>query len=193
LGHGGLVQTLGLNITHYALPALIAGAVFAPLARSQLLHQPVLRFAAVTLVGWGWLLTAAVAAQTGLVKLGRTDWPVSWAGWWAADPALVLGLLIVAAGLAVAERRLEKAPAFPVGLLLGGLTAWATVGLTVLSLRFGGTSTVADKAELVLLLHVPVVAVEAVGVGFVVAYLNRAKPEWLAGHSGNTSANGTSH
>lgn len=197
LGHGGLVQTLGLNIAHYALPAVLAGAAFPPLLRSRVLHQPAPRFLAVTLVGWGWLLTAAVAVQTSWVKLGRGDWPDGWAGWWAADPILAGGLLAVAAGFALFERRLEADPAFPVGLLLGALTAWATVGLTVLSLRFGGTATVADKAELVLLLHVPVVAVEAVGVGFVVAYLNRAKPEWLAGGqpagSGNTSANGTSH
>ena len=75
------------------------------------------------------------------------------------------------------------------GAAVGGLTAGASVLLNAGVLLLGGTPGVGERrvVGLVLLAHLPVVAVEAVVTGFAVAAVQRA-----AG-SGNTSGNGVSH
>jgi ABC-type Co2+ transport system permease subunit len=97
--------------------------------------------------------------------------------------ATVVGLTVAAGLLAFLERRLERNPDFPLGLLLGAVTGYATVWLNCLVLWAGGVPEVQATAGVILLAHLPVVAVESVGVGFVVAYLGRAMPEWLGERS----------
>jgi cobalt/nickel transport system permease protein len=196
-GHGGLT-VLGVNIAVYSLPAVAAGLGCGPLRRSGLMRVPAARFAlvfvttviilaaAATAVQWlRWRLTGAVEAFPGP------------GGWWVADPAVVAALAVVAAGLALAERWLEADPEFAVGLLLGAGTGLATVGLNALVLAVGGVQAVRPVAAVALLANLPVVVVEAVAVGFVVAFLAKARPEWVGGQpaagAGKTSSNGTSH
>ena len=81
---------------------------------------------------------------------------------------------------------------------LGAATALATVALNAVVLSLGGDESVRNLAEVVFLANLPVVVVESVAVGFVVAYLAKAKPEWIGGRaqtvgSGKISSNGISH
>ena len=195
--HGGRV-VLGVNVAVCGLPAMLAGAAFRPLRTSALLHRPPVRFVAVVAAVLLWEVTATVAAQWAWGRtFGDSELSPDPAGWWVAHPVVLAALLLAAAAAAWAERRLEADPDFALGLLLGAATAYATVGLNCAALVFGGLPGVPVAAGVILLMHLPVIAVEAVGVGFVVAFLAKAKPEWVGGHepsgSGNTSSNGTSH
>lgn len=101
-------------------------------------------------------------------------------------------------------------PAFAAGLIVGAGTAAVTVLLNAVALYYGSVDASGWLAGTSLLLHLPVIAVEGVGVGFVCRVLAKGKPEWLgvspltpdpapAGgkgdttQAGNTSSNGTSH
>lgn len=196
-GHGGLT-TLGVNVSVYALPALVAGVLCGPVRRSGFVRVAGVRFALVTLTAVVSGGVAVVAAQRGLARLlpESVAFPTL-AATWIADPVVLCGVLVFGLLIAAAERRLEADPEFAVGVLLGAGTAFTTVGLNCVVLALGGRDEVSGLAEVVLLAHLPVILVEAVTVGFVVAYLARARPEWVGGAylpgSGNTSSNGTSH
>lgn len=105
-------------------------------------------------------------------------------------------------------------PAFTAGVIVGGGAAALTVLLNAVALYFG-TNVEGDEprawiAGTSLLLHLPVIAVEAVGVGFACRVLAKGKPEWLGvvsltpdpspargeidtTQAGKISSNGTSH
>lgn len=74
--------------------------------------------------------------------------------------------------------------AFARGAILGASAAAGAVGLNFLALLFGGEEDWRTLARLVLLAHVPVVAVEALLLGVVVSYLERVKPEMLGAAGG---------
>lgn len=192
--HGGLT-TLGINVTVYSIPALLAGIVFPLARRSGWLLVPSVRFVAVAGSTVVWLVTAVLAAQWLRCKLAGSTFPTDPTDWWVGVPAVAGAILAGGVVLSVVERRIERDPNFALGLLLGMATAYTTVGLNCLVLVAGGKEEVRDLAGVVVLAHLPVVVVESVGVGFVVAFLAKAKPEWLAGYSlsGTTSSNGTSH
>lgn len=93
-------------------------------------------------------------------------------------------------------RRTGRVPDFALGCGLGGVVGFTTAAATALSLWVFGRDLGDVFPWVVLAANLPVVAVEAVGVGVIVAYLGKVKPEWLGGGhfpSGNTSSNGTSH
>ncbi|OWK47390.1 CbiM family transporter [Fimbriiglobus ruber] len=179
-GHGGF-YVLGVNVCVSAVPALIAGIAFAPLHRLGLLQRKPVRFAATTAIALVWLATAVVALQwvRSRMQTNSSPFPDDPALWWVADPWVAVSLIVAAAVVGRAERWLEADPEFPIGLLLGAATAYATVGLNCFVLWAGGKQEVRGLAGLVLLAHLPIVALEAIGVGFVVAFLAKAKPEWL--------------
>lgn len=107
-------------------------------------------------------------------------------------PALLGGILF---RLAMPTRRV---PTFVLGVLLGLVTGIATLALCVLALVVGGMRDWGLLPWAIVAANLPVVGVEAVGMGIVVSYLERAKPEWLGidapqSSSGNTSSNGISH
>jgi hypothetical protein len=139
-----------------------------------------------------WILTSLTG---GIERF--TDDPRKW---WLAEPALASAILLCSVVAALAERWLETDPEFAIGLLLGGTTAFATVGLNVLWLAIAGLPAVRPIAGVALFANLPVVVVEAMGVGFVLAFLAKARPDWVGGpvdhadsDSGSTSSNGTSH
>ncbi len=88
--------------------------------------------------------------------------------------------------------------AFPVGVALGCLVSNATVLANGAVVWFGMADGGKTAAVTVVLFHLPVIAVESIGTGVLMAYLAVVKPEWVGlayPHSatGVTSANGTSH
>jgi hypothetical protein len=179
---------------------MLCGLVCGPLRRSGLVRIPPVRFTLVFLAAIVLLATAVLVAQWLQVALtsGRGRFPADPSEWWVCHPVVVAAVVLGAVVAAVAERWIEADPEFAVGLLLGGATAYATVGLNVLWLAVAGLPAVRPMAGVALFINLPVVLVEAVGVGFVLAFLAKARPEWVGGpvnHSGagNTSSNGTSH
>src|SRR5205823_3017299 len=89
-----------------------------------------------------------------------------------------LALSFLAAG---AERRLDNAPEFPLGLLVGMGTVLATTALNALVLLWGGAEDWHTIVLLVFVAHLPIAVIEGVVLGFTVGFLARVKPEMLGG------------
>ena len=114
----------------------------------------------------------------------------------------VMGLpAIIAFGLfAYARRFIRRSPrlAIAVGAGIGFVTSSLTVAINGLIIWFGLENGGRESAMAVMLLHLPVIAVETAGTGVIVAYLAKVKPDWLKlavdqPSTGVTSSNGTSH
>lgn len=78
-------------------------------------------------------------------------------------------------------RRLKWLPDFALGCVFGALTATLTVVLNYIVLLTAGQEDWRTLANLVFVAHLPIIAVEAIGVGFTVQYLGKVKPEWVGG------------
>ncbi len=178
-GHGGW-NTLGVNFVVYTLPTLGVRPLLRAAVGSATLRRPAVRFAVSFLAAAVLLSTLAVACQWAWCRFGsRECLPPFGKAWWLAWPSVIVGIVVASALLAWLERRLERDPVYPLGLWLGGGVAYLTVALNVAVLAFGGREGLRDVAGVVFLANLPVVVLEAVAMGFVLAYLHRAKPEWL--------------
>ena len=115
-------------------------------------------------VGLGW--QAFLFAHGGVVSLGVNivDYAV---------PAVLGGVLFRAI------RRTRRVSDFLLGVLLGGGVGLATVAMTAANLWLAGRSIGSVFPWVVFAANLPVVAIEALGVGVIVRYLGRVKPEWL--------------
>lgn len=176
--HGGR-STLGVNCVVIALPALAAGFAFPRLRRSQLLHTPWVRSGFVLVLVGIWLALCVDATQIVIDRVRGDGIIKELAHSWLTDATILLAIGIVAAVVAVAERRLESDPDFALGLLLGSSTVAASVVLKMTVLWLGGEGDWRALASGELVVHTPVIVVEGVGVGFAVRVLSRSKPEWL--------------
>ena len=116
-------------------------------------------------VAVGLLLQAWLLQHGGLTTIGLN-------GCIVAVPA-------VAAGWCHPVLKRLGVGAFARGVLLGGGAVAATVALNFLLLLLAGKESWDTLAKLVLLAHVPVVILEGLLLGVVVAYLEKVKPEML--------------
>ncbi|MFY7951469.1 MAG: energy-coupling factor ABC transporter permease [Armatimonadaceae bacterium] len=91
---------------------------------------------------------------------------------------LVLTLPALLAGITF-RTLFQLLPAFAAGVLVGGGTAALTVLIHATVLYVGSVDATGFAAGVSLLAHLPVIALEAVGVGFACRVLAKAKPEWL--------------
>jgi cobalt/nickel transport system permease protein len=124
----------------------------------------------------GLLLQYLLLAHGGLTTLGLN--------------ACIVGIPAVIAGWCYpALRKLGLKP-FARGLLLGAGAAALAVTLNFLLLLFCGKEDWSTLAKLVLLAHIPVVIVEGLMLGVIVRYLEKVKPEMLAGASPPAAAGG---
>ena len=178
-GHGGW-GTLGVNFVVYTLPTLGVRPLLRAAVGSSILRRPGVRFVGSFAAAVLLLATLVVACQWAWCRFGlRESLPATLEESWLLLPEVLAGILAGSAALAWLERRLERDPVYPVGLWLGGGVAYLTVALNVFVLAFGGREGIRDVAGVVFLANLPVIVVEAVAMGFVLAYLHRAKPEWL--------------
>jgi ABC-type Co2+ transport system permease subunit len=204
IGHGGF-STLGVNSCVMVLPALLAWQIFAALQRMPWIRRPGFRSGLVVVSALAWCLSlvygltllAAGSPLAGILDRAYAllPHPVAylpqtpttehqWAAYLAFHP-VTLAAAVVLAGLAAwGERRLENAPEFPLGLLVGEVAVLATAGLNCLVLAYGhlpdgDQETWATLAEVVFLAHLPIAVVEGVILGFTVGFLARVKPEML--------------
>jgi cobalt/nickel transport system permease protein len=179
LGHGG-VTALGVNACVLTIPALFSWLLFRALNRLPGLTQPIVRAVLVAASCALWFVSAVLAVT--LLFLG----PASDPGMVAAYALAVLGNPLTLIGAAAfggiaawLERWLENAPEFPLGLLVGEIAVLLTVTLNVGVLIAGGQGFGATPPLLLLMLHVPIAAIEGVVLGFAVGFLAKVKPELL--------------
>jgi cobalt/nickel transport system permease protein len=182
LGHGGFT-TVGVNTCVMAVPALLAGWLFAGLRRVSWLRHGAARAGVVAVAAAGLLFGLTFAAV-----VVATNPPGRWLGpdvafAWRVISSPRAAACVAVAALAVAwtERRLDSAPEFALGLLVGATTVLLTVTLNALVLLWGGAEDWRGIVALVFAAHLPVVLIEAVVLGFAVSFLARVKPEMLGG------------
>jgi cobalt/nickel transport system permease protein len=182
IGHGGL-SALGVNSCVMTIPALLAWLVFAILARVAWNRRPGLRALLVGASVLVWVLSLVYG-----VTLIVTNWhnPLSAldpgpANRMVGHPTTLLSALGLAGLAAWGEQRLENAPEFPLGLVVGELAVLATAVLNALVLKWGGQEDWSALVLLTVLPHVVIALVEGIILGFAVGFLARVKPDLLHG------------
>jgi cobalt/nickel transport system permease protein len=103
--------------------------------------------------------------------------------------ACIVGIPAVIAGWCYPILRRLGLSAFTRGVILGASAAAGAVTLNFFVLLLAGKEDWSTLAKLVLLAHVPVVLIEGAMLGVIVRYLEKVKPEMLAGER-QSSASG---
>jgi cobalt/nickel transport system permease protein len=190
IAHGGF-STIGVNACVQAVPALTAGWLFhalraLPWAEHRLFRGAVVAGSAVV---WGGCLVFGVAAlwTNPLGEVARVNGQAAVVSALSLGPAwdvlrhpvTLAALGLFALGCAFAERRMENAPEFPLGMLVGVYCVLATTALAGATLLLDGASTWATVVKLMFLAHLPLAVVEGLILGCVVSFLARVKPGLL--------------
>jgi cobalt/nickel transport system permease protein len=182
LGHGGFT-TLGINSCILTLPALLAWGMFCGLHRVSYLGRPWFRALLVAVPAFVWTLSLVYS----VVLLGTNRFTeletlnLAPANAVAIYPVTLSAALLLAVCSAWLEHRLENAPEFPLGLLVGGMAVLATTLLNCLILLWGGQEDWHTLALLVFVAHLPIAVIEGIVLGFAVGFLAKVKPEMLGG------------
>jgi cobalt/nickel transport system permease protein len=179
-GHGGFLS-LGVNSVVMGLPALLAGWLFGGLRHLPWLQRPWFRATLVAGSVLGFVLSLVYAVT--LLVTNRpsqlNDADLSWANHVTFHPALLAGGVLLAAVAAWVEYRLDNAPEFPLGLVVGEFAVLATILLNTVALVGGGNADWTSLALLTFITHLPLAVVEGIILGFAVGFLARVKPEML--------------
>ena len=182
LGHGGY-STIGVNGCIMALPALAAGPLFGGLRRLPGARRAWFRagVVGVTTIVFVLGLVNAVSLLYTKFQMGEPDKElvIELAKKITCHPLTLLAEVVLAAGAFAIDRRLDHAPEFPLGLLVGELSVLTTVILHCVVLIFGGESDWQIWALIDLIVHLPIAVIEGVVLGFTVGFLARVKPEML--------------
>jgi cobalt/nickel transport system permease protein len=190
IGHGGF-SSLGVNTCVMTVPALFGAALFAGLRRVTVLQRSPWRgvLVAGVVALWGLSLLIGVELALATWRKAPQDWHAHPGRWWSLHPATLIVLGAVGAMAAVWERRLENAPDFPLGLLVGGVTVLLSVALNalVIGIALPGAEPV---AAVVFVAHLPLAALEGVICGFTVSFLLRVAPHFLAGSPASLAVEG---
>lgn len=180
IGHGGF-STIGINSCILVLPALLAWAIFRGLHRLPWLGRPWFRGSLVAVSVFAWMLSlvysVVLLATNRLTEIDALD--SSSANAAVLHPLALTVALIVSVLAAWLEHRLENAPEFPLGLLIGETTVLATTLLNCLVLLWGGQEDWHALALLVFIAHLPIAVIEGIVLGFAVGFLVKVKPEML--------------
>jgi cobalt/nickel transport system permease protein len=187
LAHGGFT-TIGINSCILVLPALLAWQLFAILHRVPWLRQPWFCAALVAVGALMWVLgliySVTLLCTNRLTELETLDIGFRLVQLTSANtvtfhPLTLAGAALLAAGAAWLEHRLENAPEFSLGLLVGELTVLVTALLNCLVLLCGSQEDWHVLALLVFVAHLPIAAIEGIVLGFAVGLLAKVKPEML--------------
>jgi cobalt/nickel transport system permease protein len=179
-GHGGLL-TLGVNACVLGLPALLAGYGYPYLRRvSGRRRWIILVFLWIVLAVWAIVAVAAVEGVARTFAGERQFTRAGLAEWQALAPTTLSAAFGITAVGAVLIRRLDRELTWACGVAIGLVTSLLTVLLNAAALAWGGMEDWRALVMLVLVAHLPVVAIESLATGVVVRYLERVKPEWLA-------------
>jgi cobalt/nickel transport system permease protein len=182
LGHGGFT-TVGVNTCVMAVPALVAGWLFAGLQPVSWMRHRAARAlivaAGVAALLLGVIFGAVVLATNPPARWALPDVTLAWRV--ISTPPVVACVGVVALAVAWTERRLDSAPEFALGLLVGVTAVLLTLALNALVLLWGGAEDWHRIVLVVFLAHLPVALIEGVVLGFTVSFLARVKPEMLGG------------
>jgi cobalt/nickel transport system permease protein len=180
INHGGFT-TLGVNTCVMVLPALLSYYIWKGLQRVPWGRRPWFRslLVAVSCVVWTQSLIYSVTllrtnsfSNATALQLADANAEL-WEPWtWCVAGAAAFVLVMV-------ERRLETAPEFPLGLLIGELAVLGTLGLNCFVLMAGGAAYWQMPAVVWVIVHLPIAVIEGVVLGFAVGFLARVKPEML--------------
>lgn len=178
--HGGF-YALGVNSVVMTLPALVAWQLFGLLQRLPWVRRPWFRAALVAISTMIWILSCvfsvALLVSNPLGKLETLD--TGPALHFTMQPLVLAAVLLLGLLAAWVERRLENAPEFPLGLLLGETAVLLTTGLLCLVLWENGEGSWHTLALLTFVVHLPIAVIEGVVLGFTVGFLARVKPEMI--------------
>ena len=180
IGHGGFT-TLGVNSCIMVLPALLAWWLFAALRRLPWVRKPWFRALLVALSTLAWTLSLVYSIAllwTNPVR-GLATPDIAPANRLIGHPAVLAGAVFLAGLAAWAERRLDNAPEFALGLLVGETAVLTTALLNCLVLLWGGQENWYFLALVVFIVHLPVAVIEGVVLGFLVGFLVHVKPEMV--------------
>ncbi len=177
--HGGFT-TLGINTCIMLLPALFSFYLFrgmhaVPWCRRRWFRSALVVFSVV-------LWTQSLIYSVTLLRtntFGATSLDLGDANAMLIHPWTWAGAGLLALVIALVERRLETAPEFPMGLLIGELAVIATLGLSCFVLLAGGAAYWQTPALIWIVAHLPVAVIEGVVLGFTVGFLAKVKPEML--------------
>jgi cobalt/nickel transport system permease protein len=155
----------------FTAAVFVASQIHIPVAGSSV-HLLLNGIAGIVL-GWRSFIAIAVAVLLQALLFahgGLTTWGVN---------TLTMALPAILAGL-VFRRAYQRWPtrAFGLGFFIGCATASLTVHAACAILYFGGISSL-SAVGVVLMAHLPVIALEGVITASLVHYLSRVKPEWL--------------
>lgn len=180
LDHGGYTA-LGVNTCVVTAPALLSCGLFRLLHRVSWLKHAASRSLLVAVAAALWLLSGVASLSLLYLHfIGEPDDRTVEQTVSVLLHAVTLSSALVFAGLvAWIERRLENAPEFALGLLVGIVAVVLTVALNCSVLIAGGAYFGATPPLVLAVLHLPVAAVEGVVMGFTVGFLAKVKPELL--------------
>jgi cobalt/nickel transport system permease protein len=176
LTHGGF-YTLGINTCIMLLPALLASGLFTALRNARWLRQRWFGAALLGTSALAWMLSSVYSVALLLSNNMVTGRDINFD---SANAVTFSGVTIVlAVGIAVLVSRWTT-PEFALGLLVGVLTVLVTIALNYLVLVLGGDQVDwTMPARIMLVLHLPIAALEGIVLGFLVSFLARVKPDML--------------
>jgi cobalt/nickel transport system permease protein len=180
LMHGGFA-TLGVNTCIMLLPALLAAALFQSLRSARWLARPWFRAALIGTSSLVWTLsvvysvTLLISNSLRTVRLPDLE-PANAATF---NPLTMTLAVLLAAGIGWFAHRRRLGPDFALGLVIGELSVLATIALNCIVLLFGGEANWTLTALVLLVVHLPIAALEGIILGFLVSFLARVQPGLL--------------
>lgn len=184
LQHGG-INSLGVNAVVMTVPALAAWGLFRLLRDWPFLRGKAGR-SLLILISTAIGIESMILSVCLLVHLPQLDsdaWTFALMATWVLHPASLIATLVISALAVVAERKLDDAPEFALGFLLGELTVLASVALNCTVLLCGGEQHWPVPPLILLVAHLPIAVFEGIILGFTLGFLTKVKPEMLGGRS----------
>ncbi len=178
--HGGFL-VLGVNTCVMTVPALLCCVAYRALHRRPWIKSPTARWLLVGVSALLWALSGiygiTLLCNTTFSSLDESAFAI--ANERLRDPWFLAPALLFAVTAAVVERRLEHAPEFPLGFLIGELSVLLTAALNCAVLILGGEQNWPIAPLLLVIAHLPFAVVEGIVLGFLVGFLAKVKPELL--------------
>ncbi len=179
--HGGFL-VLGVNVCIMTAPALLSFALYRLLHRIPWIKSPTARMLLVGIGAFLWALSAiysiTLLCNTSLTSIDESAFAIANERitnvWLFLVPSVLFAIVAI-----VIERRLENAPEFPLGFLIGKLSVLMTAALNCVVLVLGGVEHWPVAPLLLVIAHLPFAVVEGVVLGFLVGFLAKVKPEML--------------
>lgn len=178
--HGGFL-VLGVNACVMTAPALLSFAIYRSLHRIPWIKSPIARMLLVGIGAFLWALSAiysiTLLCNTSLTTIDESAFAIAnerITNVWFLVPSVLFAIVAI-----VIERRLENAPEFPLGFLIGELSVLMTAALNCVVLVLGGVEHWPVAPLLLVIAHLPFAVVEGVVLGFLVGFLAKVKPEML--------------